>query len=89
MYETLFNLVEINNLTQHYNIVYPRQLTGNKSKDINFLQKFSTQKKILITADTDPYSLESYEYWLSLSNEFPNKVKILTSDLNVFFKIAN
>jgi hypothetical protein len=86
MYETLFNLVEINNLTQHYNIAYPWQLTGNRLTDISFLQKFNTQKKILITADTDPYSPGLYEYWLSLSNEFPNKVKILTSDLNAFFQ---
>jgi len=86
MYETLFNLVEINNLTQHYKIVCPRQLTGNKLTDINLLQKFNIQKKILITADTDPYSVDQYEYWLSLSNEFPHKIKILTSDLNVFFQ---
>lgn len=85
MYETLFNLVEINNLVQHYNIVHPYQITGNRVTDINFLQNFSTQKKILITADTDPYSAESYEYWLSLGNDFPNRIKVLTSDLNKFF----
>ena len=86
MYETLFNLVNISNLTQYYNIVCPSLLAGNRSTDIDLLQNYSGQKKILITADTDPYPSKLYDYWLSLSNELPNRIKILTSNLDVFFQ---
>jgi len=86
MHEKLFNLVDIDNLTLCYSIVHPSQLTGNRSKDIDFLQNHSGQKKILITADTDPYPSKLYDYWLSLSNEIPNRIKILTSNLDVFFQ---
>ena len=86
MHEKLFNLVDIDNLTLCYSIVNPSQLTGNRSTDINFLQNCTDQKKILITADADPYSFKLYDYWLSLRNELPNRIKILTSNLNVFFQ---
>jgi hypothetical protein len=85
MYGQWFSLIGIDTLDQHYRILYPHHLSGDKTSDLVFLKNFSSTNQILIAGDTDPYDRKFYQYWLELANESTVDIKILTSDLNAFF----